>query len=160
MKKAISWINNNLEQFLMSSAIWSIVLIMGLQVIMRYVFRSSLSWSEELSRYLFIWFSFLGLSHGVHAETHIQLDLTETFFPKMKKPLRHIGNLVFIVFILYMIMPGIKTIDFLMTTKQKSPALGIPMYYVYISLLIGLFLTLFRFFQIYYKKLFSKGDEK
>ncbi|MBK5241486.1 TRAP transporter small permease [Clostridium sp.] len=44
-----------------------------LQVIFRYVLKSSLSWSEELSTYLFIWLTFLGASVGIRNGAHIKV---------------------------------------------------------------------------------------
>ncbi len=160
MKKTLKWINENFEELLMSYSLWAVVLIMGAQIIMRYIFRSSLSWSEELARYFFIWFAFLGVSHGVYANTHVKLDFIQTFFPKMEKPLEYTGDLIFIIFAIYMVKPGVKVIKFLIATKQSSPAASIPMYFVYVSLLVGIILTLLRFIQKYYNKLFNRGGER
>lgn len=160
MKKVIVNINENFEEFLMSASLWMVVVIMGLQIIMRYIFKSSLSWSEETSRYLFIWFTFLGISFAVHNNSHIRLDIVETFFPVLKKPLEYIGDVFFIAFLIYMIKPGIDVITFLINTNQTSPAVELPMYIVYFSLLFGIFLSLFRYSQKYYSIFFRKGVDK
>ena len=51
----LKWLDENLEEFLMGAFLIGMVLIMGVQVLARYVFGASLSWSEEITRYLFIW---------------------------------------------------------------------------------------------------------
>ena len=48
-------IYNNLEEYLLVVSLVINVLLVFLQVIMRTVFKNSLTWSEELSRYIFIW---------------------------------------------------------------------------------------------------------
>ncbi|MEE3472695.1 MAG: TRAP transporter small permease subunit, partial [Butyrivibrio hungatei] len=58
MKKTLMYLEENLEEILMVIALLAMVLIMGLQVISRYVLHISLSWSEEITRYLFIWSAF------------------------------------------------------------------------------------------------------
>lgn len=54
MKKIIHWLDDNIEEFLMLVFLGAMPLIMGIQVFSRYVLKMSLSWSEELTRYLFI----------------------------------------------------------------------------------------------------------
>ncbi|MDO4581604.1 MAG: TRAP transporter small permease [Bacillota bacterium] len=160
MKKALKWIDDNFEGIIMGSALWAIVLIMGISVIMRYVFHSSLSWSDELSRYIFIWFSFLALSYGINNNTHIRLDLVESFFPKTKKFLLIFGDILFVVFIVYMIKPGIEVINYLINSNQTSAALSIPMYLVYLSFLVGIFFSLVRFIEKYIKKLYRFSQRR
>lgn len=158
--KFIKWLNDNLEETLMGISLWFIVLIMGLQVVMRYIFKQSISWSEESSRYFFIWFTFLGISYAVHNNSHIRLDIIETLIPKLKKPLEITGDVFFLAFCVYMIKPGMKVISFLMGSNQLSPALQFPMYFVYASLLIGLFLTTFRLIQKYVVKFMNKNNKE
>lgn len=160
VKKIFKWLNENFEEFIMSGLLWMIVLIMGLQIIMRYIFSKSLSWSEELSRYFFIWFTFLGISFAVYKNTHIRLDIIEMLVPKLKKFIEYTGDLIVIIFAGFMIIPGISVIKFLATTNQTSAAMEVPMYLVYFSLLLALILTLIRYFQKYYIIIFGKGDEK
>ncbi len=55
MKKVLHWLDENLEEFLLVVFLIAMTLIMGIQVLSRYVLGQSLSWSEEITRYLFIW---------------------------------------------------------------------------------------------------------
>ena len=48
-------IYNNLEEYLLVVSLVINVLLVFLQVIMRTVFKNSLTWSEELSRYIYFW---------------------------------------------------------------------------------------------------------
>lgn len=63
MKKVLHWLDENLEEFLLVVFLIAMTLIMGIQVLSRYVFGQSLSWSEEITRYLFIWSGFLSVSY-------------------------------------------------------------------------------------------------
>lgn len=62
MKKVFVWLNDSLEEFLMVASLILMTLIMGIQVFSRYVLGASLSWSEELTRYIFVWAGFLSVS--------------------------------------------------------------------------------------------------
>ena len=48
----------------------------------------------------------------------------------------------------------------LIASGQKSPAMGVPMYLVYISLMGGFLLTIVRMIQKYVLLLAGKGDKK
>lgn len=61
MKKLINFYNQLEAHLLVCSLIFTVILVF-FQVILRYVFSSSLSWSEELARYIFIWQIWLGTS--------------------------------------------------------------------------------------------------
>ena len=56
MKRVFHWLDENLEEFLLVIGLIAMTLIMGIQVFCRYVLGMSLSWSEELTRYIFIRF--------------------------------------------------------------------------------------------------------
>nr|WP_245210434.1 TRAP transporter small permease [Sedimentibacter acidaminivorans] len=156
----MKWLDENFEEKLMGLALWGIVVIMGIQVIMRYVFRSSLVWSEEVSRYLFIWMVFIGISYGIKNGSHMRIDMLEHFFPKLRKGLGILADLCFLTFAAYMIGPGITVIESLLITGQTSPAGEIPMYIVYTGLLAGFILVLFRIVQKYILKFLQKNQSK
>ena len=64
--KKLRWTWDNFEEVLLCIIITVITLVSGLQVVCRYLFNNSLTWSEEVSRYLFVWTGFLTLSLSMH----------------------------------------------------------------------------------------------
>lgn len=54
MKKILLYVDEYLEEFVMTILLILMAVIMGIQVLSRYAFGMSLSWSEEVTRYLFI----------------------------------------------------------------------------------------------------------
>ena len=158
--KVLKWLDKNFEEKAMSVILWAIVVIMFIQVIMRYVFKSSLAWSEEVSRYLFIWMVFTGISYGVKNGLHMKIDLLEYFVPKLKKPLGIIADLAFFIFTCYMIKPGINVVKAIKASGQTSPAGEVPMEIVYTSLLIGFTLVVIRIIQKYVLMFTKKGEQQ
>jgi len=157
--KFLKWLDDHFEEILMMLALWGIVGVMFAQVIMRYVFKNSLSFAEELSRYFFIWMAFLGISYAVKGNSHIRIDILETIFPVLKKPLEIIGDVVLLAFCVYMLQPSYNIITKLISTNQTSPAMEAPMWIVYLSLLVGFCLTIFRIVQKYILKVMSKKSK-
>ena len=64
------WIN-----LLIALALAVMVLLVFGSVVLRYVFNSGISVSEELSRWLFVWITFLGAIVAVKEHGHLGTDL-------------------------------------------------------------------------------------
>ena len=147
--KILSWLDKYFEEVIVLTLLAVMVVIMGIQVFMRYAVNYSLSWPEELTRYMFIWFVFIGMSYSVKYDIHIRINILETFVPRIEKSLRVIQDVIFFAFCIYMLPFAFKAVKMLIRTNQHSPAMQIPMYVVYVALLIGLLLTVFRLLQKY-----------
>ncbi|HBT47612.1 MAG TPA: TRAP transporter small permease [Peptococcaceae bacterium] len=117
------------------------VVVIFVQVIARYVFHNSLSWSEEIGRYLFIWITFLGAVIGVKERLHVGVDVAVKAMPAgVQRILVLVGNLLMIVFVVYMLQGSFKLLD--LGRNQVSPATSIPMLYPYLILPLASILML------------------
>ena len=104
MKKVLHWLDENLEEFLLVVFLIAMTLIMGIQVLSRYVLGQSLSWSEEITRYLFIWSGFLSVSYCSKKCLSIKIEQFVAIFPRRGKALFKVVNHTFeLIFFLYMI---------------------------------------------------------
>ena len=63
-------------------AFTGIFLCVFLQVILRYVFNSPMTWSEELARYLFIWCAFLGWIIASRRNSHLAMNFAIERLPQ------------------------------------------------------------------------------
>jgi TRAP-type transport system small permease protein len=61
-----------------------VVLVFG-NVVLRYGFNSGITVSEELSRYLFIWLTFLGAIVAMHEHAHLGVDSLVNALPRAGK---------------------------------------------------------------------------
>ena len=86
MKRVFHWLDENLEEFLLVIGLIAMTLIMGVQVFCRYVLGMSLSWSEELTRYIFIWCGFLSVSYCSKKCLSIKIEQFVAIFPRRGKP--------------------------------------------------------------------------
>jgi TRAP-type C4-dicarboxylate transport system permease small subunit len=111
------------------------------QVVARYVFSSPPSWTEEVSRYLFIWVTFLGAAIAFRTSAHLGLDFFVERFPvKLRRTSIIVINLILIAALCIICFKGIETV--MAVEKQLSPALRIPMTYPYLAIPVGSFLML------------------
>ena len=63
MKKVLMWLDRHFEEVLMSVFLCGIVIMMTIHVFCRYALRHTLTWTEEATRYMLIWFVFIGVSY-------------------------------------------------------------------------------------------------
>ena len=120
------------------------------EVILRYVLDSPQSWSEAVSRHLFVWSLFLGAAITMRNYGHISLDfLTRKFSERLQRASKILAHLI-ILFISIKLL----TIDgiFLAANawSQESPALGLPVTFIYAALPAGgILMALFSLFELF-----------
>ena len=57
------------------------IAIVSLQVLLRYGFNTSLDWSDEVSRLLFVWCMFLAIPLGIREGAHVGIELLTAHIP-------------------------------------------------------------------------------
>ncbi len=123
-------------RFLIILSLGSMLALIFIQVVSRYVFHNSLTFSEELARYLFVWTVFLGIPVVQRMGGHMTVGvITERISGKWLKVLRIIANLLFLTFMFIILQNGL-----LLSQKmafQRSPAMQMSMSYVYYSIPVG-----------------------
>lgn len=127
------------------------VAIIGMQVFNRYVLGSSLVWSEELGRFLFIWSVWVGCSLAMRYDRHLRVTALAAYSgPRLKLALDVFAQVATLVFCGFAVVWGVQMIQFLMRTGQEAPALEVPIYWVYLALPIGMALMAIRCLQNLY----------
>ncbi len=129
----------------------SLVMMTGItvvQVFNRYVLQSSLDWSEELARYLFIWAVYVGCSYATQMDRHLEVTILRTIFKgKFARPITILASILTLAFCIFATVLGIKFVMFLASTGQKTPALEIQAYWVYLCMPVGLGFMSLRTFE-------------
>ncbi len=127
------------------------VAIIFFQIIMRSVFNSSLSWSEELARYIFIWQIWLGMSVGLRDNKHIRVELIFNFIKgRGANTLNIISSLLCIILCAFLFYYGGKIVLNAMNKNTLSAAMRMPLWIVYLSLPFSCLVTGLRYvYQLY-----------
>lgn len=113
------------------------------QIVLRYGFNKAPSWSEELVRFVFIWLTFIAAGMGVRERIHIGIDVVVNLLPvNLQKLAAAIVNGTIAGFGIFLLATGLEIT--MGTHGQPSPALGLPMSYVYASIpVMGLLMIFF-----------------
>lgn len=149
--KALKWINRNLEEAVMVALLIIMAITMGCQVCARYVFNYSISWTEELTRYLFVWSGFISISLSIEKAIAIRLDhITMNMKPKVKSTIFIIDYLIELIFFAYLIPTACRSMYKVWLTGRLSTALGMPMVILYAAPVIGFLLAEIRLIQKIY----------
>ncbi len=149
----------HIEEVLLSISFTTMTIICFVQVITRYIFHYSMPWSEEVLRGLFVWSSCLGISLGFRTRSHMGVDAIVSLFPvKFRKILSIISYIVTIAFCLVVIYFSFGVTMHQFSTNQKTIALGMPIAYVSVSLIIGFLLAIIRIIQVLSEDIRSKNN--
>lgn len=126
-KNTRDWKENfvNIDQYVSAVIFIVIMFLLFLQVVSRYVFHHSFTWTEELSVLLFVWMTYLGVSSAVTYRKNLRIDALLNVVPfKVKKAMFIASDMIFIIFNFYLIIPFLELIQSIGTSK--TPILGIP----------------------------------
>ncbi|KEY57153.1 TRAP transporter small permease [Serratia sp. DD3] len=140
MNKVLSLFCISLSSVLVLSVSW--------QVFSRYVLNNPSTFTDEISRFLFIWVGLMGAAYTLGQKRHLAIDLLPMKLehsPRKHNQLSIVINIFSAAFAFIIMIYGggnlmLKTI----ATGQISPALGIEMGLVYAAIpLSGLFMVMY-----------------
>mgnify|MGYP003590104563 CR=1 FL=1 len=83
-RSVFSLAGRGIEALMVACLVTMTVLVFG-NVVLRYVFNSGIAFSEEISRYLFVWLTFLGAVVGMHERAHLGMDSLVQHLPVLGK---------------------------------------------------------------------------
>lgn len=142
------FLDNHLEEIFMVFLLSLMSILIGVQVFMRYVMNDSLTWSEELARYAFIWATYIGIASGVKRNAHICVEVAVTKLPALyQRYTAIVAHLLFITFAILVMKEGYALTQKILSFGQKSSALGIPMGWIYLAPTVGFGLVIVRLIQ-------------
>ena len=153
MKKILHYFDEHLEEIFCLLVFVVMSLLTFVQVILRYVFNSSIVFSEELSRYLFVWLTFIGIAYGVKKQSHLSVDIV---FNRLKGPaktaVKYLALILYIVFAVLMVVHSYKYFSRVAATAQLAASMNLHMKWVALAPLAGFVLVLFRLLQQFVKE--------
>ena len=123
---------HRLLTWLMVGTVAVLIVPVTLQIVSRYTaLIPSWIWTEELSRFLFIWMVMLGAMIGIREGTHFEVDVWPDLGPKATALLRIVSNLFVLVFALVFVWWGIQFVRF--GWDQLSELAELPMPYIFVA---------------------------
>jgi TRAP-type C4-dicarboxylate transport system permease small subunit len=121
----------------------AIVVIMAIlviaQVVLRYVFNDPLTWSEELARFSFIYLAFVGIGAAYGRRRHMYVEALVIELPPRFRRIVEVSVVgLATAFLVAVIGITGRTILDLYRMEVTTPALDMPMAYIYLIIPLGL----------------------
>jgi TRAP-type C4-dicarboxylate transport system permease small subunit len=102
-----------------------------LQVLIRFVFKYPLPWTEEVSRIAFVYTIFIGATIAVRRKAHLNIDFLLVILPpKIAQAVKLFGTLLVAVFLGFVTWQGIEFVR--ITGVQVTPVMQVPFRYLYL----------------------------
>ncbi|MUK36520.1 TRAP transporter small permease subunit [Aliivibrio fischeri] len=160
MKNKINYFMNNIEEYVSILLFSSLIILCFLQILFRFVFNFSLSWTEELSRYVFIALVYISASLAVIRGAHVRVEVIDNYIKGAnKRILDTVIDLSFAIFMIYIGYYGIEITIETLDVEQTTPALGWSSGWVYAVFPFSFYLISLRLIQRAYLRLTNKLDE-
>lgn len=134
---------NALKKMVDQFLAWAVILISSVlvicvlwQVFSRYCLGTPSVATDEIARFMFMWVGLIGAAYAVSLKRHLAIDLlTQKLTGNRKLVSEVVIILMTLLFAgLVMVYGGIGLVAKTLSTQQVSPALGIPMGYVYCAI--------------------------
>ncbi len=143
---------------------WVLALALGVmtvlifwQVFARYVVGNSLTFSEEVSRFLMIWMTFLGAAYAIRQGTLIAVDILPDFTKgKLSKAIKITSYLVALIFYFVLIKFGWEMSQ--SVSFQTSPAISISMFWPMLATSVGGVLMFINTIAVLIEEIFRKEE--
>lgn len=124
------------------------VLFVFLNVVLRTFFNSGLTWSEELSRYLFVAVTYIGAISAMRANAHLGVDtLIGRMKPQVQMVMYVVSQLLITILMVILVQGSLKMVE--QNTMARTAALGIPYSVLYsVGILTGAAIALMALLNI------------
>jgi TRAP-type C4-dicarboxylate transport system permease small subunit len=143
---------DKLHEYVLIIILAVLVLDVLWQVISRYLMKSPSSFTDELARFLLIWVGILGAAYATGKKMHLAIDV---LINKLSRKYRNMVDIFIhtaIAFfaLLVMVIGGLNLIYMLLKLGNISPALSIPIGFVYSVIPIsGILIIYYSLFEIF-----------
>ena len=131
MRKIIDWYHRALT-WLMVASLAVLLIPVSLQIFARFTeLIPRYLWTEEASRFLFIWMIMLGAMIGIREGTHFEVDVWPELGPRANALLKIVSSLCVLVFALVFVWWGVEFTQF--GWNQTSEIADLPMWLIFIA---------------------------
>jgi TRAP-type C4-dicarboxylate transport system permease small subunit len=126
-------------EYLSMACIILMALLVIAQVILRYAFNDPLTWSEEMARLVFIGLAFVGIGAAYGRRRHMFIDALVILLPSRAKRIVEFAVVgIASAFLVAVIVITFRSIVELHRMDVTTPALDLPMAFVYLVIPLGL----------------------
>jgi TRAP-type C4-dicarboxylate transport system permease small subunit len=141
---SLQWLDRT-EEFVAVGMLAALGVLLGAQVLLRFVFGLGYGWMEEISRMLFIWVIFLGAVVAMRTNLHIRVEAGLMLFPARWRPaLAWVGDLLLFAFCIAMAWYGAELVASTLEMEFRLTSTGLSMFWPYLIIPISFGLQALR----------------
>ena len=143
----LAWFFERLNDRLLAICKGLIIAIVGVLAVIlisavfyRYALNNAIAWSEEGSKYLMVWLTFLGAPIALRHAAHINIDLLVKVFPPRGRQAFYLGiNLIITITMGILLWKGWEFAE--LGARQVASSFNFSMVWMYVAVPIGSALT-------------------
>ena len=110
-----------------------IVVLLSVQIFVRYVAGGSMPWTGEMAAWLFSWCTFMGAILVYIENKHIVIDFLISYLPpKALTVFKYIQNFIIVMLLVFLIVTGVQIA--ILYSNQTATSIEISTLYLFISL--------------------------
>lgn len=156
----LKWLDKNFEICCMALLLVVMTVLSFANVVMRYCFNNALSWSDEVCCYCLALSAFFSLPATIRNRSMIRVDTFTTMLSKpVQKTITIVCTVIVVLFSGLLFKGGLDLIAVTMKTGQRSPALQIPVAYLYWVMTLCFIWSVFRGIQVVFLDVAGKESE-
>ena len=126
---------------------FTLIIVVFVNVITRYLINIPFMWAEELGRYLFVWIVYLGAAQAFKDKRHLTVDFLSNKIPNPYKTyLSLIIYVILIIFIFFLFIYGLKFVKLGINRPAYSFDIGLAFFYAAIP--VGSLCMLLNIFRV------------
>ena len=153
LRKIFREVYENFEKYFCAFLTALMVFCLAAQVFFRFVLNASLTWSEELSRFAFIWVVYMGAILGAKERIHIRVTAIQLLMPEQfRRFMLMLADAIWVTFNFFFAYQGIVQVRHLLRFTYTSPALQWNMAYIYCIVPAGFMVMSYRIVEGYWKE--------
>jgi len=149
----ISTIISKIERWGIFACFFSMLTVLTVSILSRYLFERPLSWPDELTTYLFILMTFLGASASVKDNSELKVEVLYEKFSRLRIPMDILLHLVRLVVSIIFIVTGYDFVSVEWQMSTYTPILRIPVFLIFSLLpfwgVLMAFRSIERFFRLW-----------
>lgn len=119
-----------LFEFLIALSLAVMVVLVFGNVVLRYGFNSSITVSDEVSRWLFVWVTFLGSVIALHRREHLGVDMVVDRLPVLGRKICFVLGHLVMLYVAWLLLDG-SWAQFRLNIEVEAPSTGLPMAILY-----------------------------
>lgn len=136
---------DKIQEYVCFLLFFGMVVVGGISVFSRFIFNMSITWAEELIRFLCIWLTFVGSGLTVRKDGHVSIDIFISLIKnnKVRAVYYCVSRIIGIAFLLILLPASVQLVQ--RTGNSLAAALPIKFSWIYLAVPVGIISMLWSY---------------